>query len=335
MGLKGTQNVSVLKKTKSLLNLPPKVGNSEAKYGLPPMIPPPKKNNTPAANLSGIPGYSAPKKNNTPSPESTYKYTPPADITNAYPSAEAQLNQVYGAGNWFMNLGPNAPGGGGGSDNSGGGGGGGGGGGEGSPEAAAAIAKFNETYKLEGAPSWWRGFTPDVWNPESEYMTLVNSVLPFLSPEDQRASAQSLARMYPEFAGYGADANPGYAPPPTEMDSGSVQKYLSAARSQQVTGALEKMAQASGRKKEEFGPGYSYFKQLASTLGEYGAKGNGEGITRTRYQQMLGQLDPMLAESGGGQLGAYGAIAKMLTNPFFTAGQLGNVIFGQANSKFF
>jgi hypothetical protein len=197
------------------------------------------------------------------------------------------------------------------------------------------MAKFNESYSVEGAPSWWRGFTPDVWNPESEYMTLVNSVLPFLSPEDQRASAQSLARMYPEFAGYGADANPGYAPPPTEMGSESVNQFLSASRSQQITDALEKMAAASGRKKEEFGPGYSYFKQLAATLGDYGAKGGGEGITRTNYQQLLGQLDPMLAESGGGQLGAYGSIAKMLTNPFFTAGQLGNVIFGQANSKFF
>jgi hypothetical protein len=213
--------------------------------------------------------------------------------------------------------------------------GGDGGGGGGGGEDAVQRAKFNESYSVEGAPSWWRGLTPDVWNPESEYMALVNSVLPFLSPEDQRASAQSLARMYPEFAGYGADANPGYAPPPTEMDSGAVSQYLSASRSKQIMSALERMVAASGRKKEDFGPGYSYFKQLASTLGSFGGAGE-SGTTRTQYQQLLGQLDPMLAESGGGQLGAYGAIAKMLTNPFFTAGQLGNVIFGtKANAQWF
>jgi hypothetical protein len=265
------------------------------------------------------------------SPTSSYMSTPGSGIPSTYqrsfsPESSYDLS-TWSPMAWFGFDAPLPDSGGGGSDNSGGGGGGG--------EAAAQIAKFNESYSVEGAPSWWRGFTPDVWNPESEYMTLVNSVLPFLSPEDQRASAQSLARMYPEFAGYGADANPGYLPPPTEMDSGSVNQFLSASRSQQITNALEKMAAASGRKKEEFGPGYSYFKQLASTLGEYGAKGAGEGITRTRYQQLLGQLDPMLAESGGGQLGAYGAIAKMLTNPFFSAGQLGNVIFGSPNAKYF
>ena len=116
---------------------------SEAKYGLAPIIPPPPKKNTPSpestykytppADLSGIPGYSAPGWG-----MGNYSRRPPTDISGSYPSAEAQLNQAYGAGNWFMNLGPDAPGGGDGGLGSGDGGAGGG-------EAAAQMAKFNES----------------------------------------------------------------------------------------------------------------------------------------------------------------------------------------------
>lgn len=85
-------------------------------------------------------------------------------------------------------------------------------------------------------------------------------------------------------------------------------------RSEQVLNALSMMREATvGGNVHEFGPGYQYLQEVAGTLGEAGT-----ADTRAKRQQILGALDPMLAMSQGGELGAFSGMAQALASPFYT-----------------
>lgn len=222
-----------------------------------------------------------------------------------------------------------------------GGGGSGGGGGEPAPEPEPLPIAWREAYTVEGAPAWWRGFVPDRLDPIAEYAVLLNSSIPFMSPEDQRTAADNLARLLPgtPFAAYNPDLA-GIGASNTQVTTEVRNRFSSRDRAAQVLVTLQKVRDAMGTTADSFGPGYRYLQSVAGVLRDYG------GAPAQTQQQYLGQLaalDPLIAESKGETLQAYATPARMLAQPFFTGGPLrnasrdefGNWHFGRPNPQLF
>lgn len=219
--------------------------------------------------------------------------------------------------------------------------GGDGGGGDGGDGGETPVT-WTETYKVEGAPSWWKGLTPSAVTPESSYISLMNSLIPFLSEEDQRTVASNVSRMADAFAPY-SPTIPQFAPPPNELTTELRNKFTSAARAGRVLETMKKMILSSGKEAKEYGPGYKYLQDVASVLRDFGQIGASDVQTRRQQLQALSALDPLLSEGEGEQLGAFGSIARALAQPFFSAGGLyrtqrtqgGKTVFGTPNAQWF
>lgn len=203
---------------------------------------------------------------------------------------------------------------------------------------------WDTDYTLSGAPSWWKGMMPSQWTPESEFAAMANAMIPYLSPEDQRQLGSSLSRLFPDaFGSYSAEKTE-FGLPPQTISPQNKFYFTSQQRGSDMLNALSKMQQASGKSESDMGPGYQYLRQLAQTLVDYGGRSK-DARSMSRREQMMyyGAIDPLLAETQGEQLGAYGEIARAVTQPFFSAGNLVNVskgengewIFGKANTKWF
>src|SRR3990167_11294563 len=130
--------------------------------------------------------------------------------------------------------------------------------------------------------------------------------------------------------------------PPTEITSSMRNAYLSRQRAANVLLTLGKIRDAMGVAETAFGPGYRYLQSVAGTLRDYGGT-DVSPQTRQQYLQYQAALDPLLAEGKGEALAAYGPASRMLSQPFFSAGQLrtaardefGNWRFGTANRRLF
>lgn len=225
------------------------------------------------------------------------------------------------------------------------------------PAGGDVTVEWLDTYNVDegelkffgqGVPSWWQGFTPSVWNEETEYIALMNSLIPFLSPEDQNYAASVLSRYDPEtFGGYGEDG----IEPPDDLDLQTRDFFRSAWRGREIIDTLNRVAEASGRDPAEFGAGYQFLLELADVLDEFGGGGapskDGpvsvqEHQTRREKLQQLAALDPLMAELQGTELAPYGSISRMLTQPFFSAGFVtpyreigGRIVFGQPNQRWY
>lgn len=195
---------------------------------------------------------------------------------------------------------------------------------------------------IPGSPEWWSAVSPDVLNPISEYQTLTNLLIPFLSPEDQFTVSANLFQSDPEqFARYNPELIEREAIP-SEITAATRRKFFSGERAQKTLGAFDQLLTLSGKKAEDFGPGYNYLRTIADTLQDFTLTSGAGQLTETQQGQLLGALDPILAQSKSGNLGAYGPIAKSFANPFFSAGsltgkvrnQFGNVI-NPPNPRYF
>jgi hypothetical protein len=191
---------------------------------------------------------------------------------------------------------------------------------------------WEEKYHVEGAPDWWRGVIPSRYDPQSEYASMLNSMIPFMSPEDQRYAASFLYRMYPTyFPSYSSFASNETIPQaPTEITTDQRQYMTSYQRAQSILDTLAKVKEVSGNPK--LGPGYAYLQELGSVLRDYGAKGTGNSQTRQQYSQMMGALDPLVAEGQQENLSSFSALTRMLTQPYYTGGQLHPTTTLQDNS---
>ena len=217
---------------------------------------------------------------------------------------------------------------------------GGGGGGYAEPPET----KWEDRYDVEGAPEWWMGQTPigEYMSPTAAYASVVNSMIPFLSPEDQRSTANNLARLLPDVFGSYADVGIDGVTIPTDITSALRERYTSAGRAGEMLVSLEAMRGASDFEEKGFGPGFTYFENLANILGDFGGV---EGSPQTRQQvtQLMAALDPIMAELKGQTLAAFGPAAQAVTQPFFSAGSLvpvsqlpdGRWIFGEPEAAFF
>ena len=224
------------------------------------------------------------------------------------------------------------------------GGGGGGGGGTVSPNVT-----WSEGYSLDGAPEWWRGMLPSTFDANTEYMTLYNAMIPFLSPEDQMNVGRYLYGLVPTktrepWGTYNPEMM-GSANPPVKITTDITEQFTSSERAQNALQALSSLMEASGRTEEKMGPGYQFLRNLLATMGDYGggAPGSNERQTRAQYQQLQGAVDPLLSQAGGADLSAFKSLASQLTNPFFSAGSVvpisknagGQYVFGRPNPEFY
>ena len=241
------------------------------------------------------------------------------------------------------------------------------------PSGPGPIEWIIGDYEVGGqGPDWWKPFTlkdpANFSNPSVAATLMMNALIGSgsLSDEDARSMAKQLYAIwgsheqpanpwdvYSTKFGERGEAGGGPTMQGTFDPRISRQQQLlgqtgpgvidpdwkfSRGRSEQALGALSKMREATvGGNVHEFGPGYQYLQEVAGTLGE-----TGTADTRAKQLQILGALDPMMAQSKAGELSGFSAAAQMLANPFFTnlppdvsRTQAGDYQFGRQSKHLF
>jgi hypothetical protein len=193
-------------------------------------------------------------------------------------------------------------------------------------------------------------------------MTL-NSMIPFLSPEDQRnAAAQIYAMDADNFSEYKPEAIQTQIPVTEETALAAAREgtptggptmnrdyFNSRQRSRDAINLLSQLReQTVGGNRWKIAPAYTSLQQILGAMEQFGGGGStgqfgsyADSGRQTRSQQlaMMGALDPLMAQARSPEAGGFGAIAQMLASPFFSQGGLnptyqgpgGRVLFGRQN----
>lgn len=241
------------------------------------------------------------------------------------------------------------------TEETGGGGGGGGGyeyGGGYSTGGQETLPETDVTWEVfdsgvQGAPSWWKAMKPSEANEASEYVAYMNMLIPYLSPEDQRSVAANLYQMNPKAFGHLSPELIGVSAP-TELTTDMVRQFTGKERATSALSALSALATAMGKNQNDLGAGYRYLQSILAAQKNYGQEPgrsatSSDGMTRQQRLAYMGAIDPLLAQGKSDQLGAYGPLAQMLSQPFFSAGRLmpvsktedGRYIFGEPNKALY
>lgn len=207
------------------------------------------------------------------------------------------------------------------------------------------------SFDLQGAnaPSWWKPLVPkdakDAERPDVQFLMMLNTMIPYLSPEDQRnAASQIYAAAADAFSYYKPEkisidvpvsqqtANLSQQPGLTPVNE---QYFQSAGR---ATGAIDALSQLRAQtvkgNRWKLAPGYTWLQQVLGAAGQYGGS-PGAGQTRSQFLAMQGALDPLLAQSGTAELGGVGAIGRLFAQPFFSQTQLRPTSQGPGGQTFF
>ena len=201
--------------------------------------------------------------------------------------------------------------------------------------------KWKAGYAVKDAPTWWKGLVPDRFTGATAYAATMNALIPYLSEEDQRTVASNLSRTGGPFKKLYNPEKVNFEKPKSKLSGRDRSYYTSAERAQTILGTLRKMQKAAKKAGAgSAGAGYKYLRHVANVAEDFGGKSSfGRVQTRQQYLQMISALDPLLAEAKSGKLSSYGSAARMITNPYFTAGavvpvrkdQAGNYVFGKGN----
>ena len=277
------------------------------------------------------------------------------EYTAALAAALGQTPNAQGGGfPGVMNTAELLSGGGGG----GGGDGGGGGGGDGGPAELVNIKWKPTTFNVGSgnAPSWWAPKIPEdpanAADPRVNFLMTLNSMIPFLSPEDQRnAAAQLYSIDADNFSEYKPEAITTAVPVTEEVALAAAregtpagpqmnqQYFQSSQRARDAINLLSQMReQTVGGNRWQISPAYTLLQQILGAQEQFGGGAAG-GQTRSQQLAMMGALDPLLAQTRSPEAGGFGAIAQLLSQPFFSQGKLsptfqgpsGNVLFGRPN----
>jgi hypothetical protein len=162
---------------------------------------------------------------------------------------------------------------------------------------------------------------------------MMNLMIPFLSPEDQRTVASTLARVDPKNFGH-LD--------PLQVEFEEVRDitpdirgyYTGSERPTQALVALNRLSGAVGKSREKMGEGYRFLQQVLDVSRDYGEG----GLTKQEMAPLFAALDPLLQQNE-----LYGGLGQMLSQPSFSAGPLFNVrktqdgryVFGRPNPQLF
>lgn len=203
-------------------------------------------------------------------------------------------------------------------------------------------------YNLDNAPEWWKGRASGS-SADRQFASVMNALIPFMSPEDQRTAASTLSRMFKQFESYNPLTNQGLTPPvPSEITDATKDPYESRQRAMQMLDAIQRMGKAGKIKTgtgQKVPAGVAWLQQIADVLQDFGIGGATENLTSAQVQQLRAALDPLLAEGkgSGSKVSQYAEIARMITEPFFSAGQLwptsqgagGQFVYGTPNRNIF
>ena len=200
------------------------------------------------------------------------------------------------------------------------------------------------SYDVPGGnkPGWWVNLQPvdpkDAERPDVQYLMMLNSTLPYLSPEDQRnAAAQIYTTAADAFSAYKPEKISAIAPinletqlaSPVAQAAGTPvidEAYFgSSQRASEALQALSNMREATVQgNRWKLGPGYTWLQSLLGAMGATRdlSPNNGQRLTATQTLQMLGQLDPLLAQGQSSEIGPAANIGKLLAQPFFSGGNI-------------
>lgn len=232
------------------------------------------------------------------------------------------------------------------------------------PAPGSGIAPLHEvswkehTFDVPGGnpPDWWVGLLPtnnaDAERADVQALMMLNTLIPYLSPEDQKRAASQLYTT-------AADAFSYYKPNvieatsvPVDMTTARLSSqdlsvidtdwYSGTERAEGITNILSQMREATVEgNRWQLGPGYTWLQSIAGALEEHSPDEG--GMTRSGYQAFLGALDPIMGMGGTQEIGPVAALGQMLAQPFFSQTQLqpssqditGQRRFGRANRMFF
>jgi len=244
------------------------------------------------------------------------------------------------------------------------------------------MAYVNQ-YSASGAPSWWLGKTTADRTPQAQYNMIANALIPFMSPEDRAAVANNLYRSnQADFAEYGNIATPkaSYQVTTPERDyytsadrARQATETLNRLRTstgatvtdlgpgfaylQRVVDLLNKYGgdpnegtapPIPGRRTELVRDPVTGALTTVNIdpnpypAGNYVAPGP-RRQTRQEYVQMMGELDPLLAEGKSEALAPYEPLVQKMIQPFFSGGKItpvskdatGNWVFGERRKEWY
>lgn len=184
---------------------------------------------------------------------------------------------------------------------------------------------WSEGYSIEGAPDWWKGLIPTGTSANSIYAAVANSMIPFMSSEDQQAIAQNLYLNYNKskskpFAGYSAEVAD-FGTPATQITPEITKQFTSSERARNALKALDTLAGSASdsyRRRMRKNAGYKTLRQILSVMENYGGTDRNRQ-TRAEYSQLQTALSPLVSSLKNTQ---YEALASALTTPTFTAGNV-------------
>ena len=216
------------------------------------------------------------------------------------------------------------------------------------------------------APSWWAPKIPEdsanAADPRVNFLMTLNSMIPYLSPEDQRNAAAQLYSMDADnFSEYKPEKIQVAAPVTEETSLAAAREgtpagpvinqgyFTSRERARDAINLLSQLReQTVGGNRWQISPAYTLLQQIlgaseqfggGGSVGKYGSYADTGRQTRSQFLAQQGALDPLLAQAKSGEAGGFGAIAQMLASPFFSQGALnptysgpgGRVLFGRPN----
>ena len=208
-------------------------------------------------------------------------------------------------------------------------------------------------------PSWWVARVPknveDAERPDVQQLMELNSLIPFMSPEDQRrAAAQIYAANADKFSEYKPENIGGEVPVTAQTNRFSPGQDLSVIDKEyfqsrrRARGAIKQLdelrQQTVGGNRHKLGPGYTWLQQVLGALEAHGGgesrklpgtAGDTSRQSRAQFLAAQGALDPLLAQAKSGELGGAGVIGSMFAQPFFSQGNLRDFTRGQDGRTFF
>lgn len=117
------------------------------------------------------------------------------------------------------------------------------------PPTIPEPLEWGEAFAVPEAPDWWSGLTPNRFTPEAEYATILNAMLPFMSPDDQRAARTQLVELFPDAFGHYQDVDDEFLSPP--VTPALRQEYLSSLRGESARNVLDRLANITQRSPED------------------------------------------------------------------------------------
>lgn len=199
-----------------------------------------------------------------------------------------------------------------------------------------SAPEWTEGITSDTAPSWWKGLVPTTMDEETTFYSLLNALIPYASPEDQKTMANLLYQyeptIFPDVTNETFDI-------PVSLSTTTKDYFTSTSRGEEILSALGQLATATNTAEEDMGTGYRFLKSVIDVLQDFGGTDTNKQ-TRSQYVQQLTALSSLYNNAPSD---AYKSLAEYAASPTFSAGKVvpittdsdGNYIFGSGNKRIY